>query len=638
MRLFLTSLILLLSFKAYCNTPDSLLLQLSKESVPKAKVDLLNQLAQYMKNNDPDSGIYFAQQALLISEKDNYKKGKGESFNNLGNLYFVKSNYDSALVNYLQGLKFFKEIKDTLLISTSYLNIAMIYNKQDKYVESYKLNFAALKLQEKLGNKENLFYAYHNLASLLYKYNKINKAKTFYEEAKNIALEINRSDLVARSLNNLANIYIDEGDFDVALKCLSTSLKINLENSNKRSLGFTYGTIGNVYEAQKNYDEALINILKSNEIFEELGEKFYVAVGNFNIGNLLLSIKKPKEASRYILEAQKIAMELNKMDIVLQCEKKLSQIYQDANDYKMAFHHQLLYDSLKEKSIIESNQKVLEELQVKYETEKAEKEILFLKEENAQQALLNQEDKAYKNYLYMGMVVLVFAGAAVTRRYKEYKKNNQKLEALVKERTAVIEAKKKEVELMLQEIHHRVKNNMQLIKSLVNLQLKFKPKISANDLAEELKIKIDCMAVIHNKLYKASDLSGLSSREYFSELFQYLSQSFKSSYVKFESDIEDFKLSIDKMVPCGLIINELVTNAYKHNFDNNSNKGLIYFNFRKENDKYVLTVKDNGLGIQDFEVSNISTLGLSLIYDLAGQIDGQVTISNNNGAEVFIEF
>jgi two-component system, sensor histidine kinase PdtaS len=635
---FLFIFSLLISFNVYSGNTDSLLLHLNKETNPLVKVDILNELIKSLKNQNPDSAFVCAQQALLISKNENYLKGIGESYNNLGTLYFIKSNYDSSLVNYLQGLKYFKQIKDTSLISTSYLNIAMLYNKQDKYIESYKLNFAALKLQEKLGDKENLFQAYHNLASLLLKYNKNKKAKIFYEEAKNIAIEINRPDLITRCFNNLANIYFDEENFEMAMEYLSNSLKINLENNNKRSLAFTYGTIANVYKAKGEFENAFLNFQKSNEIFEEIGEKLYVAVGKYNMGNLFLTSKNIKNATKYIHEAREIALELNNIDILQQCERKLSQIYLEANDYKLAYYHQLIYDSLKENLIIERNQKVLEELQLKYETEKTEKELLTLREDNAQQALIYQEEKANKNYLYLGIVGLLIVGFETSRRYRISKRNNIKLEELIKERTADIEAKKVELELMLQEIHHRVKNNMQLVSSLVNLEMHYHPNILVTELAEKLSKKINCMAMIHNKLYRTNDLYELSAKDYFSDLFAELIRSFDSQNLRTEVLIEEHKLNVDKLVSCGLIINELVTNAYKHNFSE-LQEGTISLIFRKENERFKLIVRDNGKGIQeDLDKDNLKSLGLNLIYDLTEQIDGKVTFNNNNGLEVVLEF
>jgi len=191
----------------------------------------------------------------------------------------------------------------------------------------------------------------------------------------------------------------------------------------------------------------------------------------------------------------------------------------------------------------------------------------------------------------------------------------------------------KDKEILLQEIHHRVKNNMQIISSLLNLQSSFIKDPEAIDVFRESQNRVKSMALLHENLYQSRDMDRVDFRQYVKKLTDNLliTYSTSSSYVQREIMVEDVKLNIETAIPCGLIINELLTNSLKYAFPNGE-KGTIYLKIYSKEDKYVLLLGDNGVGLPDnFDPESTQTLGLRLVHNLVNQIDGQLSIRPGKG-------
>jgi PAS domain S-box-containing protein len=189
-----------------------------------------------------------------------------------------------------------------------------------------------------------------------------------------------------------------------------------------------------------------------------------------------------------------------------------------------------------------------------------------------------------------------------------------------------------EKELMLKEIHHRVKNNLQIVSSLLNLQASsIRDPIDLALFGESVD-RIRSMALIHDRLYKSHDLAGIEFREYIESLVMSLFHLYGHPNINFSADVQDVRLSIDTAIPCGLIINELVTNALKHAFPDRR-QGIITVSLAtRSNGDVELCVADDGIGIpQDFDVRNTTSLGLQLVSILTQQLTATLEIRRGNG-------
>ncbi len=197
-----------------------------------------------------------------------------------------------------------------------------------------------------------------------------------------------------------------------------------------------------------------------------------------------------------------------------------------------------------------------------------------------------------------------------------------------------------EKELMLKEIHHRVKNNLQIVSSLLRLQAE---KITDKEAVEYFRLseqRIKSMALIHQQLYRTKDLSRINFSDYLYELCSYLLfvNDTGNRNIRFTIDAEELYFGIDTALPCGLIINELFTNSVKHAFPE-GREGSITVKFQKETgNRYILSIIDDGIGAVNFDPENTSSLGMELVSTLTAQLEGELSMNVNNGTEIRISF
>ncbi|HEY9665774.1 MAG TPA: histidine kinase dimerization/phosphoacceptor domain -containing protein, partial [Coleofasciculaceae cyanobacterium] len=199
----------------------------------------------------------------------------------------------------------------------------------------------------------------------------------------------------------------------------------------------------------------------------------------------------------------------------------------------------------------------------------------------------------------------------------------------------------REKEILLQEIHHRVKNNLQVISSLLDLQSQYIEDPSLQSIFIDCCSRIKSIALVHESLYQSQSFASINFSEYIKNLTGYLFQIYGENAARIELglDIEDAKFNINTTVTCGLIINELVSNALKHAFPNDS-RGIIKIDFSSDsNNHHTLTVKDNGIGfLQTKNIKNIKSLGIQLVNILSAQLEGTLEIDSSIGTQFQLRF
>lgn len=260
--------------------------------------------------------------------------------------------------------------------------------------------------------------------------------------------------------------------------------------------------------------------------------------------------------------------------------------------------------------------------------------------------ILNQDILAFQseirmktkkeNYLYLRQYIkkIQFQGNPAlyinTIDISEQKKNESLLESSLAEK-----------EILLKEIHHRVKNNLQIISSLIVLQEQYIKDEKILQVFKDFQNRIKVMALIHQALYNSENLNQIYLSKYIENLVDNLFKAYsvKSKNIKLQLNIENIEFSLDKAIACGLIINELVSNSLKHAFSESEN-GEIYVTLKKTiNNRILLDVYDNGVGLpQTLDYENSDTLGLKLISTITKQLDGKISIEKNNGTHVIISW
>lgn len=198
----------------------------------------------------------------------------------------------------------------------------------------------------------------------------------------------------------------------------------------------------------------------------------------------------------------------------------------------------------------------------------------------------------------------------------------------------------KEKELLLKEIHHRVKNNLQVVSSLLKLQSGYVKDESSLDLLIDSQNRVRSMALVHQKLYQSKDFSEIDFPEYLKQLSEHLLNVFKAKSGDIEVTVysADINLGIDLAIPCGLILNELISNSMKYAFPG-GRKGEISIDFRLIDTGYEISISDNGVGFpKEINYKETKSLGLQLVNTLVGQIDGTISMENNPGTTFRIRF
>lgn len=266
---------------------------------------------------------------------------------------------------------------------------------------------------------------------------------------------------------------------------------------------------------------------------------------------------------------------------------------------------------------------------------------------------------AYICYI-AGLALSFYIAAGVYRERLQRqgeRRSNIRLKELIAERTADLEkeildhkaARNKlstsleEKEILLKEVHHRVKNNMQIISSLLNIQADTVSDERLVTLLNESQQRIKSMSLIHENLYSSDNLLEINFENYIEMLANGLLQfyRFDDLAIGLQIDVDDIYLDIDRAVPCGLIINELVSNSLKHAWKGRSGTGTISISFKRNNEgkDYCFSIGDDGVGVPaDFDIDSATSMGLEIVRILTQQLDGTIKLRNDKGTTFTIEF
>ena len=245
---------------------------------------------------------------------------------------------------------------------------------------------------------------------------------------------------------------------------------------------------------------------------------------------------------------------------------------------------------------------------------------------------------------FIGVLLLVFAVtvlSVVRLRERSLVQMNSLLEMRVHHRTRLLERKNREKEMLLQEIHHRVKNNLQIVISMLNLQARHMQDPQAVDVMQAIRSRVRSMSILHERLYQHSDLDRIDLEEYFEEICESLYAAYGVSTRRIALSIEmpEIKVNIDSAITLGLIVNELVSNTLKYAFPDGQQGWLRIELIKHDQVQYTLTVSDNGRGLpEDFDQLMGQSFGLKLVTSLSRKLEGNIKFSNKNGTQAILYF
>jgi len=231
----------------------------------------------------------------------------------------------------------------------------------------------------------------------------------------------------------------------------------------------------------------------------------------------------------------------------------------------------------------------------------------------------------------------------VEERTRTLQQTNALLQAEIAERIRAEEALKgslMEKEVLLKEIHHRVKNNLQIISSLLSLQAVKSDDAGSSTALRESQNRVRTMALVHEKLYRSNNLAGIDFAEYLRELATFLLQSYSQHHhdITLNFHCQPLTLAVDTAIPCGLLVNELISNCLKHAYAQRST-GILEVGLAQDGDMATLIIRDNGKGLPpELSLDGVESLGLQLVSHLTRQLGGTITVERHNGTAFILRF
>ncbi|MEO6315258.1 MAG: sensor histidine kinase [Chitinophagaceae bacterium] len=305
-------------------------------------------------------------------------------------------------------------------------------------------------------------------------------------------------------------------------------------------------------------------------------------------------------------------------------------------NYASALQHHIRYKYYFDLDRNMDQRKMMDELTVKYVAEKKDQDIRLLKQQGIiQQAKLKQNSFIHSITL-AAVVLLVIISSLLFNQYLV----KQRANSAINKKNIALRKLLAEKEWLLKEVHHRVKNNLQTVVSLLELQSDFLDN-EALSAIHDSQNRIYAMSLIHQKLYQSDNISSINMRSYLQALTGHLRKIFNSSYqIKYNLEVIDIDLDVSQAFPIGLIVNEAVTNSIKYAFTPSSNDPEVTILLHKEvGGLLVLTIADNGTGLPaNFHSADRAGLGFKLMTALVEDIEGELTINSANGTQIIISF
>jgi len=566
-----------------------------------------------------------------------------DNLNNIGHCYKYLGDYAQAVVYYIQSLSISEELKDTAGIAMMYNHLGIIYDYQGNYKMALDYYFKALRINEKLGIVNEIGSTHGNIGIIYYYMEDYTLALKHQQKQLDMAIESQDQRGIAAGYYNLGNIFESQGDLDKAIENYILGLETNETLGEKQGIANGYFNLGNAYTRQQVYEMAKEYHLSAIRISEGIGYKKGVARSCYSLGHIYFLTNLNSSALKYLHRSLTLSEELGYPEISRPTAAELSEIYAYRNDYRRAYDYHLMFKTLDDSLNDADNVKEITQMEMQYDFDQQQQEIEF---QQAQERMANQEElkrqKIMRNSFIAGFGLVVLLGFFILRGYFQKKRANtlladQKEEIQTMNDRLVDSLDEKEV--LLKEIHHRVKNNLQIISSLLNLQSHNIEDETVKDAVKEGQSRVKSMALIHQTLYQSDRLARIDFQSYLEQLVGFLGSSYKGQGIITSINATGITLDIDTAIPIGLIINELVSNAFKYAFDGSDHGEIKVSVTPQDKEDYLLSVADNGKGLPaGLDINKSDSLGLKLVNILTRQLKGELHVESDKGAIFEIRF
>ncbi|RKN81681.1 sensor histidine kinase [Ulvibacterium marinum] len=594
--------------------------------------------------------------------EETYPKAQSDSlqFEMLNDLayYWHTRNLVTALDFTKEGLQLASKAKDTLWEGRFQITEGSILLRMEK-LDSAEIVLNAAKTKVR---KSDLAFLNTQLGYVFERRGQLDRAADYAVASLNLGVSLNDKKAIALAYSDLSNLFWKQSKFDTGLEYGLKSLRLFEErNLNDLDYDFTLYVVGNNYLALKEYEKArtyyehAITIGERYGFYNNLSDVYISLVdlyaylnqfdkaeragknalkyahfleNNFMVMRSWLSIGKLQNLQgKYIsaIESLNKCIEVATSDFgdeyyLSQAYETLGKAYAGNHNYKEAYQAFAEYDILKNRIF----------------TAEADQRISLLKTEfdvMTKEGTIQLQETEIKKQRSRQTMVIIISGLLLLLLFLSYKaiQNNVKKNKLLQQQN-------REKEFLLKEIHHRVKNNLEIVSSLLALQSAEinDPKIV--ETMQESQNRVHSMSMIHQNLYQGKSLSSIEMKGYFENLANYVLDAFGvENQVKVLFEMDRLELDVDTAIPIGLIVNELLTNSLKHAFPKKE-KGTIRIGLKRKGPQLYMKVADNGVGNTSFDKMQGSGFGTRLIQLLTQQLDGKINITIDKGTLISFEF
>jgi two-component sensor histidine kinase len=631
------------------------------------------QVGNYYPRTDenlPRKMQYYTQ-ALSLYRRAGRKEGEAVALRAVADLHQFQGKLTQALHELLQVVQLQQSANDPYIYQ-SYALLGYVYRIMGNNQEALRYHLASLKSAQAAGDTTDLSPIYYRIGKVYRDAKQLPRALDYYRKSLVIRERIEAPTLeILKAAREIHNVLLALEKPEAAQAFLQNMLRRYPARTGAEKLqaalclGDSYLAMHTYKAAEKHYLEALHlseqNFVIRLAVLFRLG-KFYQARGQYEKARHYLEKALAMNAQRPILAMSRdIHLQLFKLDSV------------QARFFPAIAHYQQ-YKALSDSLFSESRSNQLLSVQAGYENEKKDNYIALLTQQSrAQQATIGQR-QAERNALVGGALALLLLLGVLYNRYRLKWRSNRQLQAqqeelqaqheemqaqqeqinrqnehlseLLLEKDSLLGQKDmllEEKEGLLKEIHHRVKNNLQVVMSLLNSQAASLADKAALSAIRESQHRVQAMALIHQKLYQSEGLARIPMQAYIKELVAYLRDSYRLSQpVRFRLEVESIEIDVTQAVPLGLILNEAVTNACKYAFPG-GRAGTVNISLCRvpgvEPGAYQLRIEDDGVGLPEgFHPARSRSLGMTLMHGFSRQLGGKLTIDSPPGLAISLTF
>ena len=557
-----------------------------------ARVDILNKLAWQLKHQTPGRSLQYAKDALAIAQAVEYKRGEGESYNQVGINYTIMGDYAKGLENFLNALPVLEAAGEKALTANTLNNIGNSYQLRGNADQARIFFGKALRIRTELMDTTSLYASYNSLAILHKDQLQFDSALLYFRKYLNNAEYQGDSRKISVASNNLGLVLRNQGRYDSALIFFNQALDIKKEINDEQGIALSYRNIGDVFNEKGDVGNALDFYRQAVAIRERIGYNLGLTVLLKDIAEMLRRSGRFREATDYASRSLMVARQSKMKPEEASALEALSAVFEARGDFKRSLQYHREFFALKDSLLNADKSRQLSELQVKYETEQKENELLAQSKAIAVLEVQTAADSRTKIILALGSLFL--AGMLVLL-YSRFQLKKQSEQALTR-KNQEIALKNREIEEINKELEQRMLRAQMDPHFIFNCLNSIQHFITVNDKVSALKYLSKFSKLVRQVLENSvNTIVPLADELRLLELYIEL-ETLRFDH-KFEHAIEvDPALDLHNTEVPFLLIQPYVENAIQHGLRHRPSGGKLFISVSKSGGSIRCTVEDNGIG------------------------------------------